>query len=414
VLNSQALFAGQNLLSGRSCEFVLKTWLEDESELHMKSDSVDCELECQEIVTTGTVSEKSGSGCSSYLPGRAPNATEPHAESTVQAHVRALGQADWPAWDALVEASPQGTHFHSTHLLETNRQRYKLIGCFKGDALLGGFAYELLAPKVAGHSPLTPYSGIVLACPAAKHLTVLSQHKHVTFALANHLKRDLNSIDCHMGPEVIDVQPFTWAGYNTSVRYTYRIDLTDLDRVWNEMEDKRRNDIRKAERDGIIVDSGGAISEVLALAEMTFERQDEKFGYHELALRRYQSLLGKGKAKCFIARNPAGKAVAGAYVEWDWRHAYYLAGGYDPAQTHRGAGALAIWEAIKYAKRNLDLQRFDFAGSTIRPIERFFRDFGGTLTPTYVVSWQRPSLARDLRRACRRLGRLYKAILNEL
>lgn len=339
--------------------------------------------------------------------------TEPHARSTGETFVRALAPADWPAWNALVEASAQGTHFHSTHLLETNRMGYQLIGCFRGDTLLGGFAYELPAPKIAGHSPITPYSGIVLACPAAKYLTVLNQHKNVTFALANHLKEELNSIDCHMGPEVIDVQPFTWAGYNTSVRYTYRIDLTDLDCVWHEMEDKRRNDIRKAERDGIIVDSGGAMSEVLALAEMTFERQEEKFAHPELALRRYQSLLERGQAKCFIARNPAGRPVAGVYVEWDWRHAYYLVGGYDPTQPHRGAGALAIWEAIKYAKVNLGLQKFDFAGSTVRPIERFFREFGGTLTPTYVVLWQRTSLARDLRRACRRLGRIYSDVFPE-
>src|SRR6266851_1909363 len=101
----------------------------------MKSDSVDCELECQEIAKADAVSKKSGSYGGIDLPGRARNAIESHAESTVEAHVRALGQADWPAWDALVEASPQGTHFHSAHLLETNRQGYTLIGCFKGDAL---------------------------------------------------------------------------------------------------------------------------------------------------------------------------------------------------------------------------------------------------------------------------------------
>nr|HPR68216.1 methicillin resistance protein [Kiritimatiellia bacterium] len=46
---------------------------------------------------------------------------------------------------------------------------------------------------------------------------------------------------------------------------------------------------------------------------------------------------------------------------------------------------LAVWEAIRHAKE-AGLETFDFEGSVIPPIERFFRGFGGRLTPYYTVN----------------------------
>jgi hypothetical protein len=58
-------------------------------------------------------------------------------------------------------------------------------------------------------------------------------------------------------------------------------------------------------------------------------------------------------------------------------------GGGDPHLRTSGAGSLVLWEAIKFAATVSE--QFDFEGSMIEPVERFFRAFGGTPTPYFSI-----------------------------
>ncbi len=73
-----------------------------------------------------------------------------------------------------------------------------------------------------------------------------------------------------------------------------------------------------------------------------------------------------------------------AYVVWDRHAAYYLLGGGDPELRTSGASSLLMWEAILRAREVTDV--FDFEGSMLKPVERFFRAFGGHQTPYLYVS----------------------------
>ena len=86
----------------------------------------------------------------------------------------------------------------------------------------------------------------------------------------------------------------------------------------------------------------------------------------------------------FVVRSQ-GIPIAGAFVIHDARTAYYLLGGYHSESKHHGAGTLALFDAIRHA-RGLGLKTFDFEGSMIPAIERYFRGFGGKLTPYYRVN----------------------------
>jgi hypothetical protein len=178
------------------------------------------------------------------------------------------------------------------------------------------------------------------------------------------------------------------------------------------MEDKRRNDIRKAERDGITVDQEGTIKDFLPSVEKMFSGKGYPVYISDIAACRDEVLRADGQSRCFIARNAAGEAIAGVYMVWDEKCAYYLMGAYETEGVHRGAGALAIWEAVRYAGATLGLQRFDFLAAGMPKIERFMRDFGGHLTPYYFIGWERPSLSRSFKTGLRgaakllRLGRI--------
>ena len=328
--------------------------------------------------------------------------------------VRTLTMDEWPAWDAFVSQSPQGTLFHTTKWLRMTGTPFRIYGCYRQESLIGGLAVEIVKPRVAGHSHFAteadvgrsvncPYLGIVLPAPSKKYLTTLTQHRNILKSLVDHVRDEFVAIDSRMGPDVVDMLPFLWAGYSITLRYTYRIDLSDLAVAWSNMTDKRRNDIRRAERDGFIIDNEGSMQDILSLVRGTFKRRGHAVRFSELAERRDQMLRSDNQCRCFVARDRSGKVVAGIYMVWDEKCAYYLMGGYGTAAVHRGAGALAIWEAIRYAGSTLSLQRFDILASGLPAIERFMRDFGGSLTPAFIVSYERPSFSRDLRRVMRKL-----------
>jgi hypothetical protein len=87
----------------------------------------------------------------------------------------------------------------------------------------------------------------------------------------------------------------------------------------------------------------------------------------------------RGCASLRLAVDGEGRSHAGALFVWDEERVYYLAGGNDTALRDSGGSSLVIWDGIQLAG-SLGL-RFDFEGSMIGPIERFFRGFGGVPEP---------------------------------
>ena len=145
---------------------------------------------------------------------------------------------------------------------------------------------------------------------------------------------------------------------------------------------QKRNHIKKAKKDGICVDEVADTDELRSLVLKTFARQDAAFSDNDM-----DNILSKyppgRNSYCFISRNQ-GVPIAGVYTVYDSRTAYNLITGYDDALAHSGAGPLAMWHAILKAKE-MGLRVFDFEGSVIPPIERYFRGFGGQLTPIFSV-----------------------------
>lgn len=355
---------------------------------------------------------------------------EKSAEAAGRYLVRTVEPDEWPAWDAFVHESPYGTLFHTAEWLAMTGTPFRIYGCYHEESLIAGMVVEIVGPKTAGHSYLTtstdeversgnssgqamghipncPHLGVVLPPPHNKYLTTLTYHRNILSSLAGHVRDEFVAIHSRMGPDVVDMVPFISAGYTISPRYTYRIDLSDLDVAWGNMTDKRRNDIRKAERDGFAVDDQASMQDILSLYKVALHKRRRAAQIDNMAERRDQMLRSRNQCRSFLVRDRSGEAVAGIYVVWDKRCAYYLFGGYGASVAHRGAVALAFWEAIRYAGSTLGLRQFDMLGAGVGPIERFMRDFGGRLTVSFVADYQRPSLSRDVRRA---IGKL-KAII---
>jgi len=79
------------------------------------------------------------------------------------------------------------------------------------------------------------------------------------------------------------------------------------------------------------------------------------------------------------------RPISAAFCIYDNEKVYYLLGGYDNEFKHQGAGALAVNAAINKSKE-MGISIFDFEGSMIPEVEKYFRGFGGDLIPYYSIN----------------------------
>jgi hypothetical protein len=207
-------------------------------------------------------------------------------------------------------------------------------------------------------------------------------------------------------PAFVDGLPFVWAGFDVRVGYTYRLfELDDLDRVWAGLETQRRRATKKAQRT-LEVAVETELDRVLHLSDVNLRRAGVSIQYTRDTIRRIDlACRGRGACSLLTARDVRGAPRAFLYLVHDEETTFYILGGTDESGRAAGAMTLLLWEGIACAAERDTV--FDFDGSMVETIERFFRSFGAKQVPYLMVS-RTKALARPvvpLARAVRRLGR---------
>jgi hypothetical protein len=208
-------------------------------------------------------------------------------------------------------------------------------------------------------------------------------------------------------PALTNWLPFYWAGFEATVRYTYRIeDLSDLDVVKRGFREHVRRGIRKA-GNAVEVDHDYPLEELLRLDVKTYERQRLKLPHsHELFRRLDAECAARGARRILGAVDAKGRTHAALYVVWDEGTCYALVNARNPEFQAFGANTLLYWEAIRLAS---EVSRvFDFEGSMVKPVEHFIRAFGGRQTPYFCIhkAGLKAHPAMAARRARHAVGRL--------
>lgn len=234
--------------------------------------------------------------------------------------------------------------------------------------------------------PETPALGPWLRASTAKYSNRLAWEKELMTELIAQLPR-YHLFQQNWHHSISNWLPFYWQGFRQTTLYTYRLpDLSNIDAIWGGLRENIRRDIRKArDRYKLEVRSDLSFDDYLALNQMTYSRQSMRPPHTEAFMRRLDRACLDNKARqILIAVDEHGQHHAGVYVVWDENSAYYLMGGADPKLRGSGATSLCMWEAIKLASTLT--QSFDFEGSMLEPIERFFRAFGAVQTPYFSIS----------------------------
>lgn len=178
--------------------------------------------------------------------------------------------------------------------------------------------------------------------------------------------------------------PFYWKGFQQTTKYTYVIeDLSNCETIYRNFRANVKRNINKAQKT-LKVYTENDIQKFYEINKKTFERQNMSSPYSiELISKIDLSCERMECRKIFFAEDELRRVHAAIYIVWDKQCAYYLMGGADPALRNSGAMSLLMWEAIKFV--SAFVSRFDFEGSMIERIERFFKSFGSVQKPYFQI-----------------------------
>lgn len=279
--------------------------------------------------------------------------------------------------------------FQQPYWLETVAPgRWGAAAISKGGNIVARLPYvseKKLGLNILTTPKLTKFLGPWLAPAPGKYASDLSRQKDLMHELIAQLPPH-DSFAQNFHYSITNWLPFCWKGFSQTTLYSYVLDdLTSEESLWSGMQSNIRREIRKAGKQVEVRDDLG-LECFLELNTKTFARKGMPLPYSSDYVQRIDDLLNqRNQRRIFFAVDSAKQVHAAIYIIWDSESAYYLMGGGDAKLRTSGSTSLLIWEAIRFASTVTKI--FDFEGSMIEPIERFFRSFGAKQQQYFRVTY---------------------------
>jgi hypothetical protein len=295
-------------------------------------------------------------------------------------------------WDEFVRRAVGGTVFSTWTWLECAQEAtgnpFRCLGVYRNGQLVAGISgveSQRAGFRRLATPPLTPHGGLLLSPVQGKGPEEAEWTRPAELLIA-HLQREYHHCLLAQAPAVGDMRPFTWAGWQARVRYTYQLDLDAPEQVWAGFEHRTRKAIAKAEREGVVVESTADLELFRRQYELLYQRQGGKAPVDAGVAERFAAAAFRaGLAEGLAARSPEGEVAAMVIFVSGFEGVYAWVSGADPDLSHTGAASLIQW---RYYEAHQG-RRFDFVGANIPGIALFKRGFGGRLVPYFVAEGYR-------------------------
>jgi hypothetical protein len=282
------------------------------------------------------------------------------------------------AWHDLLGQAPDATPFHQPAfaLAYGSMFNVRAAGVWQDDRLVCGTWLFGKQGRRSAVPPLSTYGGPVCH-PAPREADV---HRRATAldALLAFLQTQFRALAFELPPTVTDVRPYTWAGFDTRVRYTYRLALGPPDEMKGRMSRVRKRTLADVEATSA---TGTQLADAVAAS---YTRQA-----HRLPVGRTQLAQMAGQwADSFDAWSAGDDVLlsaTGGPVGYD-----LLSGSLHATADGRTP---LLWHALRrLAERGVTT--YDLCGANTPSIAEYKRTWGAVLTPYYRVTWHRPGLVR--------------------
>lgn len=265
-----------------------------------------------------------------------------------------------------------------------------LVGIYKDEhQLIGGFYY--LDTKKYGFRfiklpPYTPHCGLFFSSESKNKSSINNFSKEIVQLACDYFSGLKSALTILAFPSsIIDLQPFIWTKYKVVPNYTYRIDLQKTqEEIRANFDPKTRNAINKAVKENIVVRENQLQPNDL-LSFFTNSLSVSGANVYNAELRNILMNFAEQSNSFSVQAYKEEKVVGSVFCVYDKTSCYYLLGGTDKAAGVQGINALLVQKSIEKAA-SLGCIVFDFEGSMLKGVEKFFRSFGGELVPFYTAN----------------------------
>jgi len=287
-------------------------------------------------------------------------------------------------------AEPAIGVFGSKSWLQVYDQRLTLVGIYKDERqLIGGF-YFLNTTKFGFTfiklPPYTPHCGLFFTSAGTNRSSVNNFSKEILTEVCTYISNQKSALTVLAFPSsIIDLQPFIWEKYKVVPNYTYRIDLSkSIEDIKSNFDSKNRNVINKAIKEEVVVEENKLSKEELFnFFNDSLSTTDANIYTQEL--KNIFNQFSDNSNSFSVEARKNNELLGTVFCVYDKKVCYYLLGGVNKNSGVQGVNNLLVLKSIEKAKE-LGCATFDFEGSMLKGVEKFFRSFGPDLVPYYTIN----------------------------
>jgi lipid II:glycine glycyltransferase (peptidoglycan interpeptide bridge formation enzyme) len=295
--------------------------------------------------------------------------------------IRFLQPDEYNLWDDFVDLTPQGTLFSKTYWLRNTAIQFNILGCFKESRLVAGVPFEVKDVawfKILRNPKLTQFLGFHFQGTQDETINDVEQ-ANIIDEMLHFLKKKYTYMAFNNHFSLTDMRPFIWKDFSIEVRYTYVINLLDIDRAYSNLGSSIKNYINKGKRNNIKISPSDDIKSFYELHKATYTKQGlqcpESFDQIQTL---YQELKKKGEALIYAAQDPHEQILSMAFIVWHGRIAYCLMAAINEKYRDARSSDLLYWTIMQELVK-INVETFDLYGANIPSIASFKRNFGGDL-----------------------------------
>ncbi|HMN32877.1 MAG: GNAT family N-acetyltransferase [Chitinophagaceae bacterium] len=214
---------------------------------------------------------------------------------------------------------------------------------------------------------LCPYSGFLFSSSFLNHTT-----QQILIQQVLEMMPEFDEINLDLHPRIpLDID---FGNIGSRLKMTNILNLNNLETIEKNYKPALKRQIKKAQKT-IHIQTLNDINLFYQLHEKTFLKQNS---LPKIPIQTFQKAwevcVKNNCGQLFFAVDENRNIHAAHFLVYDNETAYYLAGGTDAAYYGSGAMSLLMHHAIVFSAENKK-QFFDFEGSMIPSVNRFFKNF---------------------------------------
>ncbi|MES2515821.1 MAG: GNAT family N-acetyltransferase [Bacteroidota bacterium] len=265
-----------------------------------------------------------------------------------------------------------------------------LMGIYKDEhQMIGGFYF--LNSKKFGFTflklpPYTPHCGLFFRSDSKNNASINNFSKEVMNEVCTFFSNQKSALTVLAFPSnIIDFQHFIWEKYKVIPNYTYRINLgKSMEDIKANFDSKNRNVINKAIKDGVVVSENTLSKDELFKFFMDSLNTTDA-NIYETELQNIFKKFADDTNSFSVTAQKGNEVLGNVFCVYDKNNCYYLLGGVNKKSGVQGVNNILVQRSIEKAKE-LGCITFDFEGSMLKGVEKFFRSFGPELVPYFTVN----------------------------